>query len=74
MVRKRKRWTAKEDEFLIEHYGKMLHRDIARELNRPLGSIPSRAQMLGILRKHSDAEAAELSVKQVVKGGLLDIG
>ena len=74
MTRRWVKWTEKEDEFLIKHYGKMRSKDIELKLKRPKGGVSSRARILGILRKRSDFEVAELPVKQVVTGGLFNIG
>ncbi len=43
-------WMPEEDEFLRQHYGHIFAADIAKKLNRTLGSVEARAKRLGITR------------------------
>ena len=56
---KGRRWTTAEDEYLLQHYGKINVIEVRDELDRTIVSIRKRAQRLGITndRGHNHGEA-----------------
>jgi hypothetical protein len=50
-ARTRRRWTAKDDQYLREHWGDQTPEEIAEHLSRSLGAVKMRVSVLGFARR-----------------------
>lgn len=58
-----KHWTEKEDKILRENYGKMQYRDLAKLINRSLGSVGKRIERLDLANIGEKEERQEEIIK-----------
>ena len=70
MARRRRKWTAKDKQFLVDNYQKMTNKELADHFNLTTGGIVYHLRKLGLKRNKHLARRGQCFERQQAQGRL----